>query len=91
MNNKTTSMIFSHTSKRYFSTSTFDPTKVVKRVVKMNNGLEIPQVGFGSYSIKKPEQIGWALKYGYRHFDTGAFYMNEGVIAGEIKKFESEP
>ena len=56
----------------------------------MNNGHEIPQVGFGTYSIKKPEQIQWALQYGYRHFDSGAFYMNEGLIASEIKKFQSE-
>jgi diketogulonate reductase-like aldo/keto reductase len=68
----------------------YDPTKVVKRVLKMNDGHEIPQVGFGTYSIKKPEQFGWALKYGYRHFDTGLFYMNEEIIAKEIKRAESE-
>jgi diketogulonate reductase-like aldo/keto reductase len=71
--------------KRTFAT--LDSSKVVTRVLKMNNGLEIPQVGFGSYSIKKPEQIRWALEAGYRHFDTGAFYMNEAVIASEIKKY----
>ena len=42
----------------------------------MNNSLEIPLVGFDSYSIKKPEQIRWALDSGYCHFDSGAFYMN---------------
>jgi methylglyoxal/glyoxal reductase len=72
-------------AKRTFAT--LDSSKVVTRVLKMNNGLEIPQVGFGSYSIKKPEQIRWALEAGYRHFDTGAFYMNEAVIASEIKKY----
>jgi diketogulonate reductase-like aldo/keto reductase len=30
------------------------------------------------------------LKYGYRHFDTGAFYMNEGVIAASIKQGQAE-
>ena len=65
----------------------FDPTRVVKRALRMNDGNEIPQVGFGTYSIKKPEQIRWALDSGYRHFDSGAFYMNEGVIASEIKKY----
>lgn len=68
----------------------YDPTKVVKRVLRMNDGHEIPQVGFGTFSIKKPEQFQWALKYGYRHFDTGSFYMNEGIIASEIKKAETE-
>jgi methylglyoxal/glyoxal reductase len=68
----------------------FDPSKVVKRVLKMNNGEVIPQVGLGTYSLKKPEQFRWALQYGYRHFDTGAFYMNEGIIAQEIKKAETE-
>ena len=68
----------------------FDPTRVVKRALRMNDGNEIPQVGFGTYSIKKPEQFGWALKYGYRHFDTGLFYMNEHIIANEVKKAETE-
>jgi len=72
------------------SSATFDASKVVKRVLKMNNGNEIPQIGFGTYSIKKPDQVRWALQYGYRHFDTGAFYMNEGIIASEIKKYERE-
>ena len=89
--NKTT-LVVGTITKRNFSSGgvTFDPSKVVKRVLKMNNGLDIPQVGFGTYSIKKPEQIRWALQYGFRHFDTGAFYMNEGIIASEIKKFEAE-
>ena len=30
------------------------------------------------------------MKYGYRHFDTGFFYANEGLIAQEIKKAETE-
>lgn len=64
----------------------FDPTKVVKRYLRMNDGYEIPQVGFGTYSIKKPEQFQWTIKYGYRHFDTATFYMNEGIIASELKK-----
>lgn len=40
----------------------------------------------GTYSLKKPEQFKWALDSGYRHFDSGAFYMNEAIIAAEIKK-----
>jgi hypothetical protein len=60
--NKTAQVVGTIT-KRNFSSGgvTFDPSKVVKRVLKMNNGLDIPQVGFGTYSIKKPEQIRWAL------------------------------
>jgi diketogulonate reductase-like aldo/keto reductase len=69
--------------KRAFST---DPLRIVKRTLVMNNGNSIPQVGFGSYSIKKSEQIRWALQHGYRHIDTGAFYMNEPIIAQEITK-----
>lgn len=68
----------------------FEPSKVVKRALKLNDGNLIPQVGFGTYSIKKPEQFRWALQYGYRHFDTGSFYMNEGILASEIKKAETE-
>lgn len=44
-------------------------------------------MGLGTYSLKKPELIKWALDCGYRHFDTGSFYMNEGTIAAEIAKY----
>lgn len=48
-----------------------------KRTLRMNNGLEIPQVGFGCYQVRNSEPFYWALKHGYRHLDSAAFYKNE--------------
>jgi diketogulonate reductase-like aldo/keto reductase len=52
--------------------------------VKLNNGLEIPWVGLGTYLSKvgkETEQaVRWALEIGYRHIDTAAFYQNEADV-----------
>lgn len=68
----------------------FSQEKVLRHRIRLNNGAEIPQIGLGTYSVKKPEQIQWALKYGYRHFDSGFFYGNEAMIAQELKKAEKD-
>lgn len=60
---------------------------IMKRTLKMQNGLDIPIVGFGCYQIKGTgEPFYWAAKHGYRHFDGAACYGNEEVIGKEIKK-----
>ena len=50
--------------------------------VKLNNGVEMPVLGFGVYQISDPEvcerAVGDALKIGYRSIDTAAAYGNEG-------------
>jgi 2,5-diketo-D-gluconate reductase A len=54
--------------------------------VVLNNGVEIPQVGFGVFQIPADgaqEAVEAALAAGYRHIDTAAAYNNEaGVGAG---------
>ena len=53
---------------------TIIPTK------KLNNGVEIPAVGFGCYKLASdeiPELIENAWRAGYRHFDTASFYGTE--------------
>ncbi len=56
---------------------------------KLNNGLEIPKLGIGTY-VLKPEQaensVYWALKDGYRLIDTANVYMNERGVGRGIKK-----
>ena len=46
--------------------------------VKLNNGVEMPVLGFGVYQISDPEvcerAVGDALKIGYRSIDTAAAY-----------------
>ena len=58
--------------------------------IKLNNGNEIPQMGFGVYQIKGDELtekcVAEALKVGYRHIDTAHFYQNERGVGAAIKK-----
>ena len=56
--------------------------------VKLNNGVEIPQLGFGVFQIK-PEDTRAAtmeaLRVGYRHIDTAEIYGNEREVAEGIR------
>ncbi|KAG4087692.1 2,5-didehydrogluconate reductase [Neocallimastix lanati (nom. inval.)] len=58
--------------------------------IKLYNGSEIPQLGFGVYQIKGDELtekcVAEALKVGYRHIDTAHFYENERGVGAAIKK-----
>ena len=58
--------------------------------IKLYNGNEIPQMGFGVYQIKGDELtekcVLEALKVGYRHIDTAHFYENERGVGSAIKK-----
>ncbi|MBR3227956.1 MAG: aldo/keto reductase, partial [Erysipelotrichaceae bacterium] len=58
--------------------------------VKLNNGVEMPIIGLGSYKATDFEQaknaVVYALHNGYRHLDTAAFYRNEDIIAAAIKE-----
>ncbi|MCB5954201.1 aldo/keto reductase [Enterococcus sp. CWB-B31] len=57
--------------------------------VKLNNGVEIPILGFGTFQISDAdtEQAVYdAIQAGYRHIDTAQSYQNEaGVGRGVIK------
>ncbi len=52
----------------------------------LNNGVELPQIGFGVYQTppeETAEAVKTVLEVGYRHIDTAAAYGNEkGVGAG---------
>lgn len=59
--------------------------------VTLNNGVEIPVLGLGTYRLGKSEQevynaIRSALDTGYRHIDTAAFYKNEVPIGKAIRE-----
>lgn len=50
-------------------------------IVKLNNGVEMPQLGFGVWQVPDAEAtpaVAEALKAGYRSIDTAAAYGNEG-------------
>ncbi|MGG7057815.1 aldo/keto reductase [Clostridium nigeriense] len=58
--------------------------------VTLNNGIEMPILGFGVYQIEDPVQceqaVYDALMTGYRLIDTAAAYMNEEAVGRAIKK-----
>lgn len=57
---------------------------------ELSNGLKIPSIGFGTYKLGDDEKVinavDYALKVGYRHIDTAAFYGNEEAIGKALKK-----
>jgi diketogulonate reductase-like aldo/keto reductase len=57
--------------------------------LRLNNGVEMPQVGLGTYLIPEQElekTIVAAYDLGYRKFDTALRYHNEADIAKALKK-----
>lgn len=57
--------------------------------VKLNNGIEMPILGFGVYQIEDPtdcEQCVYdAIGIGYRLFDTAAIYKNEEPVGRAVR------
>jgi diketogulonate reductase-like aldo/keto reductase len=58
--------------------------------VKLNNGIEIPILGFGVFQITDLSEcersVVDAIETGYRHIDTAASYQNEEAVGRAIKK-----
>ena len=58
--------------------------------VILNNGVEMPILGFGVYQVPKAEEcersVLDAIHTGYRLIDTAAAYMNEAAVGSAIKK-----
>lgn len=55
--------------------------------VTLNNGVEIPQLGFGVFQVPADETqktVETALQAGYRHIDTAAAYRNEAGVGAAI-------
>ncbi len=57
---------------------------------KLNNGVEIPCIGFGTWQMPDDESgvdaVVCALETGYRHIDTAEGYQNEKSVGIAIKK-----
>lgn len=56
---------------------------------RLNNGVEIPPVGFGVFQTPPDETIRAvtaALEAGYRHIDTAASYLNERGVGDAIRQ-----
>jgi 2,5-diketo-D-gluconate reductase A len=56
-------------------------------VLTLHDGVEIPQLGFGTWQItgsETQERVEEALAVGYRHLDTAAAYGNEAGVGAAI-------
>jgi 2,5-diketo-D-gluconate reductase A len=51
--------------------------------VALNNGVAIPQLGFGTWNVGERE-VEMALEVGYRSFDTATIYGNERGVGAAI-------
>lgn len=59
------------------------------KTVKLNNGLEMPMIGFGTYQITPNTtllNVAKALRLGYRMIDTAQYYGNEEGVGEAIKE-----
>jgi len=60
------------------------------QTVKLNNGVEIPILGFGVFQINDPAEcersVVDAIQTGYNHIDTAASYQNEEAVGRGIKQ-----
>ncbi|EAD0598648.1 aldo/keto reductase [Listeria monocytogenes] len=58
------------------------------KTVQLNNGVEVPILGFGTYQItdaaEAEQAVKDAIKTGYRHIDTAQSYMNEEAVGRGI-------
>ncbi|MHC5229393.1 aldo/keto reductase [Enterococcus sp. LJL99] len=54
------------------------------KTITLNNGVEIPILGFGTYQITDPKEakkaVIDAIQAGYRHIDTAQSYLNEQAV-----------
>ncbi|TFV87917.1 aldo/keto reductase [Blastococcus sp. CT_GayMR16] len=56
--------------------------------ITLNNGVEIPQLGFGVFQIKPEDTVKAttsALEIGYRHIDTAQMYGNEREVGLAVR------
>lgn len=62
--------------------------------IALNNGVEIPQLGFGVFQIKPADTadaVTAALDAGYRHIDTAEMYGNEKQVGDAIAAYDIDP
>jgi len=63
-------------------------TKAMIPQVKLNNGAEMPLLGFGVFQTPPEETraaVATALETGYRHIDTAAAYGNEREVGDAVR------
>ncbi|MUT64762.1 aldo/keto reductase [Paenibacillus sp. NEAU-GSW1] len=60
------------------------------KYITLNNGVQMPILGYGVYQIHNPEEcercVLDAIRVGYRSIDTAQVYRNEAAVGRAIKK-----
>jgi diketogulonate reductase-like aldo/keto reductase len=62
--------------------------------IRLNNGVEIPQLGFGVFQVPPEECVEvtrTALEVGYRHIDTAEMYGNEKEVGQALRESGLDP
>ena len=58
--------------------------------ITLNNGMEMPRIGYGVFRMKDPEEceeaVVQAIQSGYRLIDTAAAYENEEAVGRAIRR-----
>lgn len=58
--------------------------------IRLNNGIDMPAIGFGTYKLMDFEEcrncVSYAVRTGYRLIDTATFYQNTAAVGAGIKK-----
>ena len=58
------------------------------QTVALNDGVAIPQIGFGTFQIpagaETEKAVAFALSCGCRHIDTAAAYFNEADVGRDV-------
>ncbi len=61
----------------------------IQDTVQLNNGYRIPCLGFGTYKMPAEQaeaSVREAIRAGYRHIDTAAFYGNEKEVGRAVRE-----
>ena len=61
----------------------------VQKTIAYHNGITVPSIGYGTYKTPyeaTAEAVFEALRLGYRHIDTAAYYGNEKAVGGGVRK-----
>ena len=63
--------------------------KSIETMLPLNNGYQIPCVGYGTYKVPPQEAkaaVLTAIRAGYRHIDTAAYYRNETEVGQAVRE-----
>ena len=59
------------------------------QTIRLNNGVEMPQLGYGVFQVSPDEcerSVSDAIQVGYRSIDTAQVYRNEEGVGRAIRK-----